>query len=240
MITLRRSSERHYVRHASRQEWSSFQAGRSGDSFALGFGALERFDEHKLEASASLLVHPLEEVEVISCVLAGVVASRGSARPTAILRAGDIECAGGGDASGLRQRNLSRSHPAHVLQLWLRHRPARPTSGADQRHFSAAERRGALCLIAAGDGREGAIHLRHDVLVYSAILEPGKHVVHELGARRSAWLHIVQGEVRCEDMALHTGDAASFALERAVSVTARQPTELLIVNLAHLASAARA
>ena len=117
MITLRRSTERHHVRRTRRQEWIGFHAGRSGDVFALGFGALERFDEHRLDPRASVLVHPARGAEVISYVLAGVIACRDTARRTAILRPGDFQRVSGGDSSGLRQTNTSHRHSAQVLQL---------------------------------------------------------------------------------------------------------------------------
>jgi redox-sensitive bicupin YhaK (pirin superfamily) len=237
MITLRRAAERQHVRHTHSEEWSSFQADRSGDGFAHGFGALERFDEHRLEPRGSVLVRPERGFEVISYVLEGVIACRDTARRTAILRAGDFQRVSGGDQVGLRQSNASHSHSAQVLQLWLRRGSARHAASPEQRRFSAAERRGGLRLIASEDARDGALRLAQDVLIYSAILDPGQHLVHELASRRSAWLHVIRGELTSEDTELSTGDAASFAMERAVSMTARAPSEVLLVDLAHLASA---
>lgn len=238
MITLRRSSERHHVHRAQRQGWSSFHAERSGDAFAHGFGVLACFEEHRLAAKANLVVHPPPGIDVVSYVLAGVLASRHSSRQTAILRAGDFQRASGGASGELRQSNMSPSHEAHFLQLWLRHGTAQPAPLPEQRRFSVAERRGNLCLIASGVPNEAALRLHEDVSIYSSVLDPGQHLVHELAARRSAWLHVVQGEVSCDDNGLHSGDAASFALERSVSMTARVPSEVLLVDLAHLASAA--
>ena len=238
MITLRRSSERHHARWARRQGWSSFEGRPNADGFAFGFGVLERFDEHRLEAKASLLVQPAQGFEVISYVVTGVVASRHSPGQTSILRAGDFQRVSGGQPGGLRQTNPSSRNDARLLQLWLRRGAPHPTRPPEQRRFSGAQRRGALCLIAGGDAREAALQLREDVLIFSAVLDPGQHIVHELSPRRSAWLHVVQGEITSNDSTLVAGDAASFALERSVSLTARSPSEVLIVDLAHLASAA--
>ncbi|HET6335409.1 MAG TPA: pirin family protein [Polyangiales bacterium] len=237
MITLRKSGERHHVRRTHREEWCSFHAERADDGFSLGFGALERFDEHRLEARASVLVRPPRGFEVISYVSAGVVACRDAARRTSILRAGDFQRVSGGDSVGLRQSNASRSQAAHVVQLWLRNGAARRAPNPDQRRFTAAERRGGLRLIASDEVRDDALRLAVDVRIYSALVDPGQNLVHELAYRRSAWLHVMLGEVTCEDAVLESGDAASFALERAVSMTARVPSEVLLVDLAHLTTA---
>ena len=65
----------------------------------------------------------------------------------------------------------------------------------------------------------------------SALLDPGQHVVHELLPGRSAWLHLVQGEVTLGDVVLTTGDSAGVTAERAVSLTAQEETEILLLDL---------
>lgn len=240
MITLHRSAERHHVQGPGREQWSSFHPQHTENAFALGFGALERFDEHRLEASASVLVHPPREFEVVSYVLAGVIASRDASHRASILHAGDFQRVSGSETGGLRQRNASRTLDARIIQLWLRHGSTRHSPISDERRFPTAERRGALRLIASDAAVAGTLRLKLNVLIYSAILEPGQHIIHEFEPRRSAWLHVTHGVVRCEDTLLHAGDAASFALQRAASWTACEPSEVLLVDLAHLANAPHA
>lgn len=64
-----------------------------------------------------------------------------------------------------------------------------------------------------------------------AMLDPGQHVVHELLSGRSAWLHVVKGEVTLGDITLTPGDGAGISAERAVSFTARGQTEVLLVDV---------
>jgi hypothetical protein len=56
-------------------------------------------------------------------------------------------------------------------------------------------------------------------------------VVHELSQGRSAWLHLLQGEVTLGDIVLSTGDGAGITGERAVSLTASEESEILLVDL---------
>jgi len=72
------------------------------------------------------------------------------------------------------------------------------------KRFSAAERRDGLCVVASPDGRKGSLRIHQDALVYSAMLDPGQHVVHELSPGRKAWLHVVQGEITLGDLVLTT------------------------------------
>lgn len=79
--------------------------------------------------------------------------------------------------------------------------------------------------------RSSSLQLHHDTWIYSALLVPGQHVVHKLTPGRAAWLHIVQGEVAFGDLVLTTGDGAGVTAERSVSLTAREDTELLLLDV---------
>ena len=67
--------------------------------------------------------------------------------------------------------------------------------------------------------------------MFSAMLDPGQHVVHELSQGRSVWLHIVQGEVTLDDQILTAGDGAGVTAARALSFTARERTEVLMLDV---------
>jgi hypothetical protein len=94
-----------------------------------------------------------------------------------------------------------------------------------------AERRGLLCVVASPDGRTGSLHVHQDIRIYSTLLDAGQHVVHELRPGRGAWLHVVSGEATLGDLVLGTGDGVGLSGEPAVSFTAREATEILLVDL---------
>src|SRR6185295_20082710 len=94
-----------------------------------------------------------------------------------------------------RAINDSFGNCAHVFQSGLA-RGAEPTDGADdQRRFTKAERAGVLRLVASSDGRDASLSIDPDIRMYSTILGPGNHLVHELAAGRRAWLHVVSGRI---------------------------------------------
>jgi hypothetical protein len=67
--------------------------------------------------------------------------------------------------------------------------------------------------------------------VLSTLLDPGQHLVHELGQGRSAWLNLVEGEAAFIDLVLSAGDGVGLTGESAVSLTALRPTEILLLDL---------
>ena len=104
------------------------------------------------------------------------------------------------------ETNVSRTNGAHVFQLGLCPSEAELEAGDERRRFGAAERRDGLCVMASVDARRRSLRAHHDALSDLAMLDAGRHVVHELSPGRSAWLHIVQGEVTIDDTVMTTGD----------------------------------
>jgi redox-sensitive bicupin YhaK (pirin superfamily) len=148
-----------------------------------------------------------------------------------VIQAGEFRRVTVGRGLRYSAANASRTYWTHVFHIQLRPLELGLESSCEQRRFSAAERRGALCVIASPDARGRSLRVHQDAVMYSALLERGQHVVHELGPERAAWLHIVHGEVTLDEFVLTTGDGAAIMIERAVSLTARAKTEILLFDL---------
>ena len=231
MITLRRSKERYYDRRRKQEVWLTFHPQARADPLAGGFGSLEIFDEDRLAPGGYLAPHPPHDADIVTYVREGALAYDDSTGRSGVIHAGEFQRTTIGRGSRHSETNASRTECAHVFQIWLRPAQAGLEPGHEQKRFSAADRRGALCVVASSDARRGSLLIHQDAVVYSAMLSPGKHVVHELGQDRRAWLHLVEGEATLGDVVLSSGDGAGITAERAVSLTARKETEILLVDL---------
>jgi quercetin 2,3-dioxygenase len=232
MISLRRAEARHHDPRHRRKVWQTFDSRARTDHLADGFGALETLDENRLPPRADIAHHARDDAEIVTYVREGTVAYEDAMGHSGMIHAGEFQRMVATRGARHSEANASRADWAHVFQIRLRRSPAEPGPGREQKRFSAAQRRGSLCIVASPDARRGSLRLGQDAEMYSALLEPGQHVVHELQAERAAWLHVVQGEVALGDLVLATGDGAGVTTERAVSLTAREDTEILLFDVA--------
>jgi quercetin 2,3-dioxygenase len=231
MITLRRAGQRHHDRGRKREVWHTFDAQDRMDPLAAGFGALEIFDEDRLSPGGDLPRRPDRDAEIVTYVRGGALACDDPMGRSGVIHAGEFRRTTTGRGSRQSETNASRTDWAQVFQIWLRPGQVGLEPGHEQKRFSTAERRGGLCVVASPDARRGSLRIYQDAVLYSAMLAPGKHVVHELREGRCAWLHVVEGEITLDDAVLTSGDGAGLTVERAVSLTAREETELLLVDL---------
>ncbi|HTE55961.1 MAG TPA: pirin family protein [Kofleriaceae bacterium] len=225
-----RAAQRRHDRRRKRDAWLTFEP-RVGADPCAGFGALELLDEDRLQPGASIARRPRQAAEIITYVREGALAYEDSTGRSGVIHAGEFQRLTAGPAMRHSETNASRTEPAHIFQIWVRPSGAELEPGREQKRFSAADRRGGLCVIASPDARRGSLRIGQDALVYSAMLDPGQHVVHALSQGRGAWLHLVHGEVSLGDVVLTTGDGAGITADRAVSLTAREQSEILLFDL---------
>lgn len=231
MITIRRSEKRHLDRSAQRAVWRTFYPQEPPDDLGAGFGALEVLDESRLAPGGSVPSHGRRDAEIVTFVREGALAWEDSTGGSGVVQAGEFRRMTAGRGVRHREANASRTHGAHIFQIWLRPAQAELEPSHEQKRFSAAERRGRLCVVGSPDGRRASLFIHQDALVFSALLDPGTHVAHELLPGRSAWLHVVLGEATLGEVVLGAGDGSGITSEVAVSLTALEETELLLLDL---------
>lgn len=223
MITMRRAAARLHLKRGDAHVWSSVPAG--------GFGELLELEDEFLPPQTRLLARSVAETVLYLCN--GTIADEFPTpeSPGALLAGSFQRVAGAAYESRL---NASTNDWARVFRIRLR--PVRSDDDHDHDEddrawFSAAERRGRLRLVASSECDDGALWIPQDVLIYSALLDPGQHVVCELEDDRSAWVHVVRGSATVLGKILETSDSAEVRGVRAVGVTAREVSEVLILDL---------
>jgi len=232
MISLRLAAQRHHDRRLKREVWRTFGPVDRSDRLADHFSALEALDESRLPPCADVPRRAGGEGEIVTYVREGTVAYDDSTGHAGTIHMGEFQRMITTHGARHSESNASRVDWAHVFQIRMRGSKLEIEPGREQKRFSAAERRGGLCVVASPDSRGGSLRLGQATWIYSALLEPGQHVVHALAPAHAAWLHVVQGEVALDDLVLVTGDGAGVITERAVSLTARADSEILLLDVA--------
>ena len=240
MIALRRAEERHYDRSEEQEVWRTFRPEDGPDSFTDRFGPLAFFDEGRLAPGGRIPRHPVRDGELLTYVREGSLSHDDSLGGLGVVHAGDFQRITAVRGTRLTAANASTSGPAHVFQIGLRPSTAKLAPAHEQKHFRPAERRGALRLVASPDGRGGSLHVRQDAFLYSAMLNSGQQVTHPLARGRRAWLHLVHGRATLGELVLATGDGLGVSGECAISLIAREATELLLLDLPDSSAPARA
>jgi redox-sensitive bicupin YhaK (pirin superfamily) len=127
--------------------------------------------------------------------------------------------------------NASATERVHLLQIWIMPHTGNLPPGYEQKAIDPARSRNAFGLIAAPDGRDGAVTLAQDARLWLARLAPGAETGFALEAGRGGWLQIAGGDVTADGHPLHAGDGAGWTGTDRLRLVAQNDAEILLFDL---------
>ena len=157
MWELRRSDERGLADHGWLRSRHTFSFADYYDPEHVEFGVLRVINEDRVAPGSGFGMHGHRDMEILSYVLEGQLEHKDSLGTGSVIVPGDVQRMSAGTGVMHSERNPSASEPVHFLQIWLLPERRGLEPGYEQRSFSAAELQDRWRLIAAHDGRDGAV-----------------------------------------------------------------------------------
>ncbi len=197
----------------------------------MGFRALRVINEDRVAARQGFGAHPHRDMEIVTWVLAGRIEHRDSMGTVGVLRAGEMQRMSAGTGVVHSEMN-GGDDPLHFLQIWILPERSGIAPSYEQKAFPEEERRGRFRLLVSPEGAEGSLRVHQDVRLYGTALDAGESVRHGLAPGRHGWLQIARGEVTLDGVELEAGDGVAISDESELRITASEPAEVLLFDLA--------
>ncbi len=232
MLTIRRSHERGHADHGWLDSYHTFSFAGYQDPRYMGFRNLRVINEDRVAAGKGFGTHTHSDMEIVSYVLEGSLEHKDSLGTGSVIEPGDVQRMSAGTGVSHSEFNHSATEGVHFLQIWILPGARGMAPGYEQKRFEPATRQDTLRLIAAADGRDGAVTVHADVAIYAALLAPGKTVTHALAAGRQGWLQVARGVVRVGEATMQAGDGAAIQQTDRVEIVGVEAAELLLFDLA--------
>ena len=232
MITVRKAEERGHFNFGWLNTYHSFSFGDYYDPRNMGFRSLRVINEDWVKAGRGFPTHPHRDMEIITYILEGALEHRDSMGTGSVIRPGEVQRMSAGTGVTHSERNPSQEEGVHLLQIWIMPDKRNYTPSYEQKMYGDDEKRGRLRLIASPDGREDSVTIHQDARVYASLIEPGQTVVHKLQQNRHAWAQVARGAVEINGQALEQSDGAAISGEESLIITGREPSEVLLFDLA--------
>jgi quercetin 2,3-dioxygenase len=232
MISLRPSHERGHTQLQWLDSAHTFSFNDYFDPRHMGFRQLRVINDDWVKPGAGFGMHSHRDMEIITYVLEGALEHRDSTGNGSVIRPGDVQRMSAGTGISHSEYNHSHTAPVHFLQIWILPERRGLKPGYEQRSFGPEALRGRWRLIAARDGREGAVTVHQDVDVLVARLGPGERVTYRLRPGRHAWVQVASGGGTLNDLALKEGDGLAVSDIAALDFVASDGSEVLLFDLA--------
>lgn len=233
MIRLRPGSERGRSKLGWLDSCHTFSFDRYYDPEHMSFRHLRVLNEDWIEGGKGFPMHPHRDMEIITYILEGALEHRDSLGTGSVIRSGEMQRMSAGRGITHSEFNASPTERVHLLQIWIM--PARVglDPGYEQKAIPIHEANGGLRLIAAPDGRDGAVTIHQDAEVFAARLPGGAVATHALQPGRHLWVQLARGGAALNGVTMKAGDGAAVSQEEEVRLQADsgEGAELLVFDL---------
>jgi len=256
MIKLRPAHTRGHTQLGWLDSYHTFSFGEYYDPQHMGFRQLRVINDDRVKPGAGFGTHSHRDMEILTYVLEGALEHKDSLGTGSVIYPNDVQRMTAGTGISHSEYNASQVDPVHFLQIWMLPEQKGLKPGYEQRTFPVEERRGQLRLIASRDGREGAVTVHQDVDVFATLLAPGERITHRLRPNRHAWVQVARGAIVLnghplkegngetekrrngegaampDGYPLEEGDGAAISGEEILEISADEPSEILLFDLA--------
>jgi len=231
MLEVRRSAERGYFDHGWLKTFHTFAFADYYDPDWVGYGPLRVINDDRVAPGQGFGKHGHRDMEIITYILAGQLEHKDSMGNGSVIRVGDVQRMSAGTGVTHSEFNPSATEEVHLLQIWIQPQALRLAPGYEQQHFSAADKRGRLRLIAAPVAGEGAVLIHQDARVYAGLFDGAEHVDVRVPAARRAWLQVARGSLSVNEMRLSAGDGAHTEGPAQLTLQDGADAEVLLFDL---------
>ena len=232
MLTLRKSQDRGHADHGWLKSHHSFSFAEYHDPAHMGVGNLRVINEDRIAPGTGFGTHSHRDMEIVSYVLEGALGHKDSIGNGASIVPGEVQRMSAGSGIAHSEFNHAADQTTHFLQIWLLPNRLGIAPGYEQKAFAESGKRGRLLLVAAPDGRDGAVTIHADASMYAGLLDGAERAELALDAKRLAYVHIVRGQARVNGQALKAGDAATLDGETRLVIDQGHAAEVIVFDLA--------
>jgi quercetin 2,3-dioxygenase len=230
-LTVRRSAERGYFDHGWLKTYHTFSFADYQDPDWVDFGPLRVINDDRVAPGRGFGKHGHRDMEIVTYILEGELEHQDSMGNGSIIKVGDVQRMSAGTGVVHSEFNPSPAREVHLLQIWIHPEAARLPPGYEQKHFSDADKRGRLRLIASPDGAAGSVTIHQDARVYAGLFDGAERASFEVPAGRRAWLQVARGALSVNGTRLDAGDGARTEGPARLELADGAKAEVLLFDL---------
>ncbi len=231
MITLRKSHERGKANFGWLDSYHSFSFGNYYHPQHMGFRALRVINEDRIAPGRGFDTHGHRDMEIITYVLEGSLEHKDSTGTSAIIQPGEIQRMSAGTGIFHSEFNPSSTEPVHLLQIWILPNSTGLPPSYEQKTFNLLATPGQFQQIATSNPQNGTLKVHQDLNLSAAMIPRDERLSYALAPQRHAWIQVVRGKLRLDDITLEAGDGVAIS-GRQITLDATEDAEILLFDLA--------
>ncbi|MCF0069141.1 pirin family protein [Dyadobacter sp. CY261] len=229
---LHPAASRFYADHGWLQSAQTFSFHGNYDPQRIQFGALRVLNDDTVNGGKGFGRHPHDNMEIISIPLEGTLEHEDSMGNVAVIRPGEIQVMSAGTGIYHTEFNKDADVPVTFLQIWLYPDKLNVPPRYDQREYASGDRHNRFQQILSPDPDDEGVWIQQKAWFHLAEFDMGFEAKYELKiAGNGMYVFVIKGDVEVDGQTLSTRDGYGIWPESTVSITAKQNSSLLIIEV---------
>lgn len=230
-LQILRSEDRGHADHGWLNARHSFSFANYHNPEQMGFRSLRVINQDRIAGGGGFPTHPHRDMEIFTYVLSGALNHTDSMGNEGSIRPGQIQLMSAGTGVTHSEFNGSNDEEASLLQVWISPEHQGLTPSYTDWAPNPEQRSSMMALLISPDGREQSATIHQDAYIYRIKIQTGETVSHNLAEGRGAWIQMIHGELRINNIEVSAGDAGFTEENGWISLTAIADTEALFFDL---------
>ncbi|MCE2571946.1 pirin family protein [Motilimonas eburnea] len=229
MITVRKAEERGRGHYGWLNTHYSFSFANYYDPRFMGVSALRVINDDIIAPGAGFDTHGHRDMEIITYVTSGVIAHKDSVGNVTELPAGEFQLMSAGSGIRHSEFNARQDQELTLLQIWIEPNQFGGKPGYQQKAFGM---RNGLHEVITPDGRDGTLKIKQDARLLHLLLQPNETAEMILGKQRIAYVQLIKGKLKLNDIELKPGDGGAVQrIEQLVFASCDEAVEAIVFDL---------
>jgi quercetin 2,3-dioxygenase len=232
MIYLRKSHDRGFADHGWLKSYHSFSFANYYDPEYMGWGNLRVINDDYIEAGRGFGEHSHRNMEIITYLISGQLAHKDSLGNIKTINPGEVQRMSAGKLVVHSEFNSAKDDITHLLQIWIEPNIKNLEPSYEQKTIPQPSKEGKLVLIASSNKTDTSVLIHADASLYAGIFDQDQETSLSLNLNRKAYIHLIRGELKVNDIQLKSGDALMLENEPLLNISKGSAAEVLVFDLA--------
>lgn len=200
--------------------------------FKTNFGELCGFADDVVAAGKGFGMHPHQNMEISTIVIAGAQAHRDNTGSEGVIDSNCVQTMSAGTGIMHSEYNASETTPFHSFQIWVYPKKMNLKPRHEKFTYRPGDKHNKVLLTLSPDQRLGTALINQDAFLSVSSVDPGNQVVYEMNLKgNGVYIHCAKGSVVIGNYALQAGDALGVYETDAIRINAGQLAELIFVEV---------
>ena len=198
----------------------------------MSWGQLRVWNDDSIAARSGFPPHPHRDMEIITYVRSGAITHEDNLGNRGRTEAGDVQVMSAG--SGIAHSEMNEEDVAtQIFQIWIMPNEQGLPPAWGTKPFPKGERSGSFVTLASGlPADTDALAIRANARLVAATLKAGQSTEYQIAPGRKVYLVPASGQIEINGVVAAAGDGVAISDETLLKVSARQDSEIVLVDVA--------